>query len=60
MTGNTNSLVIDRIRSADLDDNTKQALEEIFISEINHGNSEKDKKYKITHFREIIAKRHGK
>jgi hypothetical protein len=41
----------------EIDEKIKIALEEIFNSEIRHGNSQDVKKYKINHFREIINKR---
>ena len=50
-------MVLEKIKSMDISENDKRALEEIFLSEINHGNNPKNKEHKITNFREIIVKR---
>ncbi len=52
-----NTLVFNKIESMDVDDAVKNALKDVFASEISHGNSPEVKKHKIKNCREIILKR---
>lgn len=49
-----NSLVLEMIKKADLDDDTKKAMESIFINELAHLNS--PSKVKVNRCREIVEK----